>query len=268
MKNQYIIWIIAFLITVLAAYYQRITGPTYAIRNKVEISGCEVKYSLPRTAVNTSDPVIEINVKSGVTGVLRYKRYNTNDEWNEFNLVSSENGLKAILPKQPAAGKLVYEIDIIDNGKIIPLHSQPIVIRFKGDVPGWIIILHVIFIFFAMLLSNLTGIMAIRKNPGIMTYIWITVIVLFIGGMIMGPIVQKYAFGEFWTGVPFGWDLTDNKTLIAMLIWIIALFVSRKKPSYAWVIAASVVMLVIFLIPHSMFGSELDYNTGIIKQGQ
>lgn len=29
-----------------------------------------------------------------------------------------------------------------------------------------------------------------------------------LGGMILGPIVQKYAFGEYWTGFPFGGDLT------------------------------------------------------------
>ncbi len=47
--------------------------------------------------------------------------------------------------------------------------------------------------------------------------------------MILGPIVQKYAFGELWTGIPFGWDLTDNKTLIAFLFWILAVIMNRKK---------------------------------------
>jgi len=32
--------------------------------------------------------------------------------------------------------------------------------------------------------------------------------------------VQHYAFGQLWTGVPFGWDLTDNKTLLAALAWV------------------------------------------------
>ena len=40
-------------------------------------------------------------------------------------------------------------------------------------------------------------------------------LLLAVGGFILGPLVQNYAFGELWTGVPFGWDLTDNKTLIA-----------------------------------------------------
>ena len=49
-----------------------------------------------------------------------------------------------------------------------------------------------------------------------------------LGGMLLGPFVQKYAFGEFWTGWPNGHDLTDNKTLIMWLVWAAALYVVMK----------------------------------------
>ena len=87
------------------------------------------------------------------------------------------------------------------------------------------------------------------------------------GGLILGPIVQKYAFNEWWAGIPFGWDLTDNKTLIAILVWLMALEMLRKKSSAFWVVVASIVTMVIFAIPHSMFGSQLDPETGKIIQG-
>jgi hypothetical protein len=85
---------------------------------------------------------------------------------------------------------------------------------------------------------------------------------LFIGGLILGPIVQQYAFGAFWTGWPFGHDLTDNKTIIAFIFWAIALFqVMKKKPKAGiWVIVATIVMLAVYLIPHSVLGSEIDYT--------
>ena len=83
----------------------------------------------------------------------------------------------------------------------------------------------------------------------------------------MGPLVQKYAFDELWTGVPFGWDLTDNKTLIAFIAWVIAYLFNRKQESRYWVVAAMVVTLVVFSIPHSLFGSQLDPETGKIIQG-
>ena len=93
---------------------------------------------------------------------------------------------------------------------------------------------------------------------------------LFLGGMILGPIVQKYAFGEFWTGVPFGFDLTDNKTLVTMVTWIVAAWLSIKKKHSAriWIIIAAIVLLLVYSIPHSMMGSELDYETGKIGTGE
>jgi hypothetical protein len=90
---------------------------------------------------------------------------------------------------------------------------------------------------------------------------------LIAGGMILGPLVQKYAFGDLWTGIPFGWDLTDNKTLIAVFAWILAVVMNRKKDRPAYTIAAAVILLLIYSIPHSLFGSELDYVTGTVTQG-
>jgi hypothetical protein len=73
--------------------------------------------------------------------------------------------------------------------------------------------------------------------------------------------VQKFAFGAYWTGWPFGHDLTDNKTLVALLIWIVALIVQlRNKKGRAWVIAAAIILLAVYLIPHSVLGSEIDYT--------
>jgi len=83
--------------------------------------------------------------------------------------------------------------------------------------------------FLAMLLSTLSGLMALLKHPLYKKYSVLTLVSLGVGGMILGPVVQRFAFGEFWTGVPIGWDLTDNKTLIAFIFWIIAVLVNRKR---------------------------------------
>ena len=79
--------------------------------------------------------------------------------------------------------------------------------------------------------------------------------------------MQLYAFGELWTGIPFGKDFTDNKTLIALIFWIIAFVANRKKQRPAWIIIAAIVMLLVYLIPHSMGGSEFNYETGEIVTG-
>ena len=49
-----------------------------------------------------------------------------------------------------------------------------------------------------------------------------TLVFLVAGGFVLGPIVQHQAFGAYWTGIPFGFDLTDNKVLIALVAWGVA----------------------------------------------
>jgi hypothetical protein len=116
-----------------------------------------------------------------------------------------------------------------------------------------------------MLVAARTGLEAIRPTGQLRCHAWWTLGFLLVGGLIFGPIVQHFAFGEAWTGVPLGWDLTDNKTLIAFVVWVIALILlGVRRPIRArerWaVFIAAVVMLGIFMIPHSLYGSELDYS--------
>ena len=119
-----------------------------------------------------------------------------------------------------------------------------------------------------MFLSTAAGLEALVKGKYIFQLTLWTSIFLFFGGMILGPVVQKFAFGEFWTGIPFGIDLTDNKTLIAMIAWLLALWKAKnEKSGRYWVIAAAIILLAVYSIPHSTLGSELNYETMEIGQG-
>jgi hypothetical protein len=170
--------------------------------------------------------------------------------------------LIASLPHQPPAGKLLYKIILQKDITVITLPEEGgVVIRFKGDVPILFLIPHIIFIFGAMLLSTRTGLEYFNRGKKFKSLTILTFIFVIIGGFILGPIAQYYAFGEFWTGFPLGYDLTDNKILIGFIGWLLALIAIYKfKNPKRWIVFASVLMFVIFLIPHSLLGSELDYN--------
>ena len=203
-----------------------------------------------------------------ITGTLSYKKYPTRDNWTVVELERQYDNLIGYLPHLPPAGKYEYKISLEKNGKSYSLtNDEPVLIRFKGDVPGSILIPHIFFMFFAMFLGNLAGIMGVFKHKQYRFFTNVTVIALFIGGMILGPWVQWYAFGEAWAGVPFAWDLTDNKTLVAFIFWVLAFFMNRKKERPVYVIVAAIVMLLVYSIPHSMYGSQLDPETGEIIQG-
>lgn len=92
---------------------------------------------------------------------------------------------------------------------------------------------------------------------------WATIASLMAGGFVLGPIVQWYAFGVWWSGVPFGNDWTDNKVLVELVAWLVAAFLNRGQHRHRGaIVAAGVVTALVYFIPHSVFGSEFDYRTG------
>ena len=263
MKKSILLWLIAFVITVITAVYQRVTGPTYPVSGEVMIDGNQIEYSLARSHGGDGDHQIELEVNDElICGELVWKRYKTNDEFTSVELVREDGKLTASLPHQLPAGKLVYHIILQKDEEVvaIPANSE-VIIRFKGDVPALFLIPHIIFIFGAMLLSTRTGLEYFNQGKKFKPLTILTFIFIIIGGFILGPIIQNYAFGAFWTGFPFGHDLTDNKILIGFIGWLLALIAIYKfKNPNRWIVFASILMFIIFLIPHSVLGSELDYN--------
>jgi len=284
--KKLILWSLAFIITVIAAIYQRHTGPTYPKELNIEVNNKPYELKLVRSLALDEKPEVKLNIAdTSIKVKLFFKRYGSNDEYqtadfsykvypvhsfimNKVFKITEEKGFFAEVPQQPAAGKLQYYFEIKDsNGTHTFVKDTPVVIRFKGGVPGFILAPHILFMFLAMLFSTLAGLMALIKYPLYKKYVLWTLILFTAGGMILGPVVQYYAFGDLWTGVPFGWDLTDNKTLIALIFWILAYAMNRKKERPVYVILAAVVLLLVFSIPHSVFGSQLDYTTGQVTQG-
>ncbi len=284
--KKFLIWFLAFIITIGAAYYQRKTGPTYPKRVQVTINGTTTGIRLVRSLGLNERSEVKLGIEdTSVKAVLFYKRFRSDDEYvssefryktypvnsfimNKIFKMTQESGFFAEMPQQPAAGKLQYYIEITDSkGPQTILRETPVVVRYKGDVPGYILGPHILIMFIAMLFSTAAGLLALARVPSFRKYGLWTLILLGAGGIILGPLVQKYAFGELWTGVPFGWDLTDNKTLIAFLLWVLAVFMNIKKERPLYTILAAIGLLLVYSIPHSLFGSELDYATGQVTQG-
>lgn len=261
--KKILFWIVALLITLSSAFYQRMTGPTHPLRGRVSIDDSPISYRLSRNPITGKEYEFAVEVPNpDIQGYVLYRRFKTGEEWTRKPLVREDIDLVGRLPTQPPAGKLEYRVFLVSGEKEVPLPGErPVVIRFKGAVPTAILFIHIIIMFLAMLVSTRAGIEALdRKSNPRKLALWAAGL-LFLGGMILGPIVQKYAFGALWTGFPFGFDLTDNKTLIAMVGWLAAVIAGRGgRSARGWVIGASVLMLVIFLIPHSLLGSELKYT--------
>ena len=248
-------WLLAVVITLALSIYQRMTGPTYPQKVAIELNGETYQVKLPRSGVQKDEVISLKDLPSDVKAQMHYRRYPTASDYNHVDFQWKDGVWQAALPVQPVAGKLEYYITV--NGKDYQ-KDEPVVIRFRNDVPAGILIPHILFMFAAMLFAVYTLLLVITRKE-YRRWLIITAVTLFIGGFILGPLVQHVAFGPWWTGFPFGTDLTDNKTLISFLFFIAALATLKWRHN-KWIVGLAVlVMLAVFTIPHSKNGSEYDY---------
>ena len=262
--KKFAYWLFAIVITLILSIYQRVTGPTHPKRVSVELNGESYKLKLPRSGVQHDEMLTLKGIPSEAKAQLHYRRYPTSNEYTTVDFLWKDNEWQAALPVQPVGGKLQYYITV--EGKDYP-DDEPLLIRFRNDVPASILIPHILFMFAAMLFAVYTFLLVItRKDYG--KWLKITVGTLFVGGFILGPLVQHVAFGPWWTGIPFGTDLTDNKTLLSFLFFVAAVATLKWKYN-KWVVCLAVLfMVIIFSIPHSTYGSEYDYATQQLGTGK
>ena len=272
MLRQIILWVIAVILALSAMIFQRSTGPTYEFKGKLEHAGEEFKYKLLRSQETTEGAKIELPSLEDVNyeAILHYKRYQTMDLVTSVKFkLDDKKKFIAQLPLQPAAGKMEYYITGNIKGEEFHIPEKgedSIVLRYKDPVSNSILIPHVLLMIMVILFGIRAGLSAIFDKESMRRWAVVAFIAITVGGMILGPLVQKSAFGEYWTGFPFGGDFTDNKTLIMWVVWALALTVIGFKPkkkeniSRTAVLIAALVMTVVYLIPHSMGGSTLDYD--------
>ena len=267
------LWIIAFALTVILALFQRMTGPSYPKRGEtLTPEGTTIDYRLPRSHGGDGGLEVSLAVPESIRhGSLEWRRYPTSEPWSSVTMSrAADGGLAAIVPHQPPAGKVEYRLvlDTAEGEMVIP-SNEPVVARFRASVPAWVLIPHILAMFGSMLVSTRALLEVLRPStPEPRLSVVFAMVLLVFGGLFLGPVVQKFAFGAYWTGWPNGADLTDNKTLIAVIAWLPATILAlRGRKLWAAVVVGWIVMMGIFLIPHSLRGSEMDWSEGQVKTG-
>ena len=273
------LWTISVLLTLFCFTFQDRTGPTYPLEGVVHTPRGDVHFKFLRseTIGNALDVLLVEPVPEGLSAVVEYRRARSSDRWTSLSFApgtfefsrrgrtETVRGLGARLPSlSEPAGKYEYFV-YLDAGtgeKISATAETPVVARYKGAVPTGVLILHILVIFASMTFACRTVLEAI-VNGEFHWMLWVTVCSLLAGAFFLGPLVQQYAFGVWWSGVPYGHDWTDNKVLIELAFWIVALLLNRGSRRHrASIYAAGIITLLVYLIPHSVFGSEFDYTKG------
>ncbi len=217
-------------------------------------------------------PLLDVGASStqGLTALVYFDR-TMGGNYDVDTLQQVPGGFQATLPVLSKGEKLFYHIEVYgEDGQIarFPPESDQF-IKFKGHVPAYILIPHIAFMFatiFFGLLAVISSASAVRGSVELkrsVRYLLWTVVFAFIGGFPLGYLVSYMAFGQGWEGVPIGWDITDNKTVILFLFWLVTFILARKglrgepmaisNRAYMYLAVSSlVVTFIAFLIPHSI----------------
>ena len=179
-KINIFLWVLAVIITVASIYYQRITGPTYAKSGNIIYSGKQINYKLERSGLTTESTQVKILTEDpNIKGTLIWKGYNSKEDEQGITMKFENGFLIGELPKKDmAATKLQYYIKLssektnnqnVESFGYIP-DKNGVVIRFRDNVPFYILILHIVFIFAFELLTLKTAMEFFRKEPNYKIY--------------------------------------------------------------------------------------------------
>jgi hypothetical protein len=254
MKSAFWLWVVALVVTLASARYQRVTGPTWPVSGVASIGGEQVAYHLERTHAGADAHRVTVTARNeGTSGLLEWRDAAGAGEWSSVAMTREAAALAGEIPGHGRGGKVRYRVTLANGGsRVVIPGAGGALLRFRDVVPPAVLIPHILAMFGAMLFSTRAGLESLRREPRAEPLVRATVLLLLVGGIALGMLVAWYAFRTPWTGFPVGRDITDSKTLIALVGWIAALVaLGRARPARAWVVGAAVLTLAVFMIPHS-----------------
>ncbi|MEA2030035.1 MAG: hypothetical protein U9N55_00345 [candidate division Zixibacteria bacterium] len=203
--------------------------------------------------------------------------------------LSVEDSAAGIFYAQTTAGdkggRTWYYFEIRDNvgglrASLRMPNGEPFMLKYIGEVPSVALFFHILFMFatvFFAILGALYGFDLVRNRTNAHQFamiFFITTVSAFLGCYPFGFMMNHYAFGTIWEGVPFGTDATDNKT---QLLFVYLVFITLSSigsltrgkigrnifslRTLGWFgIGSFFVLLGIYLIPHS-----IQFSPGLTK---
>ena len=182
-------------------------------------------------------------------------------------------------------GRFYYYFEVVDSydskvAGFTDVDGSPFHLRYIGEVPGPILLGHILFIFatvFCIVQATIHAVGVVSGGDNLRPmarYLFWAALFCFLGGYPLGILMNYYAFDGLWEGVPFGTDATDNKTQLLLVYLLFAALstlgsFSRGRfgrdlfapTTLGWAgLGAFAVMLFIYLIPHSIqFSARFTY---------
>ena len=268
------------LLTVVLLFLARQLSMNRPEEVEISAGGIKLRHTTVFEQVGDGCPVLFLDISSEAVDIARtdlvYFESDRDTEKREKMLEMEAGRWKGSLPGRAKGNRLRYyfEVETADGGSL-RLPEEGVVgflVKYKGEVSGFVLLLHVIFMFGAFFFMVEAALCALRLLAGDenkrMTMLMVRWLIFFtfLGGWPLGFILNGQRFGPIWEGFPFGYDITDNKTQLMFIFWLVTIILSwssfigkgekadhvgRKGFAIA-VLTSFILSLAIFLIPHSL----------------
>jgi len=257
------LWVIAVVIVLGAAAWQRMSDTTRPIQGEVLVSGQTVSYSLLGVG-SSSEPIrVSVAAPEEVSGNLRWRAADGEGEgaFQSSTMLRDGEQVVGFLPAQPPGTELEYSLVLAGPSGLTRIPTDGTVpLQIRGPVPGVLLFPHVGILILSMVVGVRAGLGAVWAMPDAGRLSKLTVAGLTVGGMILGPIVLSFAAGSYWTGWPLGSDWRANSLAMMWLVWVVAALAAHGVAEDATdrfarttVIGAALVTVLVSLVPRSLY---------------
>lgn len=267
----YLRYAIALVLTIALLGLARRTSTRHTAEYSVRIADITAAHRTVTEAFGEK-PILNVAVapSEGLSAILYYST-TKGGPYAIDTMVQTNDGFTGTLSVLEKGATWYYHIDMLKDGSAVgrfPANGDQF-IKFKGHVPVYAIVPHIFCMFATVFIGLMTVFTAydVAKGKGDIRkstrYLLWTNIFVFIGGFPLGYYVAYAAFGKGWSGIPVGWDITDNKTVILFLFWLVTLILARKGLKgekiaisngayFTLTIVSFAVSIISFMIPHSI----------------
>ncbi len=271
---------VAILLTVALFIQTRYFGPNREYTVEGRCGELTVQHTAPRNHKGDGPATLEVVVdgpeRDGAALPLKVQgRTEVTDDpqpgWDYYpvhEIKKNDDGGTCLgfeIPPLPIGTRFLYRFvtgSEEENLRIILAQKddKPMTLKYEGEVPAWVLIPHILCMFMGITLLFLALFGAVdlvwkRAAPDAARLAWWAWAFMFTGGLPFGIAMNWYVFRVTWEAVPFGDDITDNKTQVTLIFWGLASLVLSRRPGRhagLFALAAGLLAIAMYLIPHSL----------------
>ncbi len=251
------IWVISVLVTLAGMVFQRISAPSFPLSVEVVHQKQTLTSVMGRSNVGVDNQRLVVEgVHGDWTGELLWRSFEKRGVFRREPMRNLGNMMVGELPLQTRGTRVEYRIEVAADGGVVRVPSHGTVLtRFKGATPFWVALGHVLLIYCGLLFAVRAGMEALTLGGGARRFALVSLLAFLFGGLVFGMLMKSFAYGRFWGGIPFGFDGTDNKTIVLLLAWSLPLILNQLgRRSRGLILTASLLTLLTFFLPHTVLG--------------